>query len=220
MSFSLRASSIFGFSVIHACFLLFLCCFRLVKLHLRSQKIRSGSCLNLCKPLPRPQISFGRFVRSRIWTLRILSMNLTNFDPHRQSSSRQRSVQICARSPGHVNVFQWNWECFFFLHVELNSKFDVMTMNEVSFKVIADFSVIFCFLSAETCPSFLEVLLWDLYSWQVVLALERILGFAVPSAIGKENVHLFWRYHFFRIVPSSMEFCRVQHCQLRNVCNR
>ena len=36
-------------------------------------------------------------------------------------------------SSGHVNVFQWNWECFFFRHLELNSRFDVMMINEIPF---------------------------------------------------------------------------------------
>ena len=42
-------------------------------------------------------------------------------------------IQTCVRRPGLVNILQWNWERFFFRHVELNSRFDVMTMNEVTF---------------------------------------------------------------------------------------
>ena len=48
-------------------------------------------------------------------------------------------------SPDHVNVLQWYWECFFLRHVELNSRFDVMTINVIPFdrpKIVTDFSVI------------------------------------------------------------------------------
>ena len=45
-------------------------------------------------------------------------------------------------SPGHDNVSQWNWECFFFRYMELNSRFDVMTVNVISFdqpKIVTGF---------------------------------------------------------------------------------
>ena len=41
-------------------------------------------------------------------------------------------VQICMCRTCHINVFQWNRECFFLRHVELNSRFIVMTMDEVT----------------------------------------------------------------------------------------
>ena len=45
-------------------------------------------------------------------------------------------------------LFQWNTECFFLRHVELNSRFSMMTINGVTLnwpKVIPGFSVIFWF---------------------------------------------------------------------------
>ena len=41
-------------------------------------------------------------------------------------------VQISMSRPGHINVFQRNGECFFFRHTELNSRFNVMTIDEVT----------------------------------------------------------------------------------------
>ena len=90
-------------------------------------------------------------------------------------------IQIYVRSPGHVNIFQWDLECFFFRHVELNSRFDVMTINEIPFdrpKILTAFSVILhvvCWLwLLRTSP---EGLVWDLHSLQVGPASEWILGF-------------------------------------------
>ena len=34
--------------------------------------------------------------------------------------------------PRNINVFQWIWECFFLRHVELKSRFNVMTTDEVT----------------------------------------------------------------------------------------
>ena len=58
-------------------------------------------------------------------------------------------VQICRSRPCHVNVFQWHRECFFLWHVDLNSRFIVMTIDEVTLdrpKVGTGFCVIcgFC----------------------------------------------------------------------------
>ena len=50
-----------------------------------------------------------------------------------QWSSMRRSCNtskfVCV-SPGHINVFQWDWESFFIRHVELDSRFYEMTINE------------------------------------------------------------------------------------------
>ena len=60
-----------------------------------------------------------------------------------------KHVQICITRPaGHVNVFPWNWECFFLWHKELNSRFIVMTISEVTLNrpnIFSGFSVSFCF---------------------------------------------------------------------------
>ena len=41
-------------------------------------------------------------------------------------------VQISMRRSGRINVFLWDRECFFLLHNELNSRFTVMTVEEVT----------------------------------------------------------------------------------------
>ena len=41
-------------------------------------------------------------------------------------------IQICEGGPCHINVFRWNRECFFFRHVELTSRFIVMSIDEVT----------------------------------------------------------------------------------------
>ena len=41
-------------------------------------------------------------------------------------------VQISMSGPGYVNVFQWNKECLFLRHIQLNSRFIVVTTDEVT----------------------------------------------------------------------------------------
>ena len=41
-------------------------------------------------------------------------------------------VQISMSRPYNINVFQWNKECFFLRHEELNSTFTVMTIDEIT----------------------------------------------------------------------------------------
>ena len=41
-------------------------------------------------------------------------------------------VHVCMCNSGNVNAFEWDCECFFFRHVDLNSKFIVMTTDEVT----------------------------------------------------------------------------------------
>ena len=58
-------------------------------------------------------------------------------------------IQISTSWPRYINVFYWNGKCFFLRHAELNSKFIVMTIDEVTFdrpEVGTGFSVIcwFC----------------------------------------------------------------------------
>ena len=38
-------------------------------------------------------------------------------------------IEICMCSPRHVNVFQWNRECFFSRYIELTSRLDMMTIK-------------------------------------------------------------------------------------------
>ena len=41
-------------------------------------------------------------------------------------------VKISMSRPRYINIFQWNKECFFLRHVELNSSFIVMAIDEVT----------------------------------------------------------------------------------------
>ena len=81
---------------------------------------------------------------------------------------------------GHVNILQWNWECFFTRHVDVNSRSDVMTTSEVSFnrpEVVAGFGVVFCFCwlrSIRVSMNFSSEI--DLDSLQDDIALGLILG--------------------------------------------
>ena len=57
-------------------------------------------------------------------------------------------IQVGVSGPSYINVLQWNRDGFFFRHIELNSRFIVMTINEVTLyrsEVSSDFSVIFRF---------------------------------------------------------------------------
>ena len=67
-----------------------------------------------------------------------------------QSSIRffLHDVQISMRRQNKIIVFQWNKESFFLRHVELNSRFIVMTIDEVTLdrpEVGTGFSVICLF---------------------------------------------------------------------------
>ena len=71
-------------------------------------------------------------------------------------------IHISMRRPSYINVSVEHKECFFFRHVELNSKFNVVTIKMkspcIAQKFFSGFSVIFQFLSVETLPLRLEVL--------------------------------------------------------------
>ena len=41
-------------------------------------------------------------------------------------------VQICMSRPGNINVFLWNRKRFLLRHVELNLRFIVVTIDEVT----------------------------------------------------------------------------------------
>ena len=101
--------------------------------YLRPHVLGSGSCLNFWSTCILLAIS-----RSIKWTLWHLSKNLINFDSRPHSNYHPyvflQHIQICVSGPWYINVFQWNRECFFFRHMELNSRLIVMTINEVTFE--------------------------------------------------------------------------------------
>ena len=82
--------------------------------------------------LPGPHISVWRFLISRsklCETCPIIRQISWSIDfPEIINALLLLDVQIRMSSTGHVNVFQWNKECFFFRHIELNSRFNVMTI--------------------------------------------------------------------------------------------
>ena len=141
-------------------------------------------------------------------------------------------IQIRVRSPGHVNVFQWDWECF------------LLSARGVELQVRRDGDKWYLLPSTRShCglqrSSFASVG-WDLseFPWGSSLTSSLLTGcsllgvdsrtskslpdnFAVPSAIGKKKMFTpFGLQHFFRIEPSSMDFWRVQILQLLDVCNQ
>ena len=114
-----------------------------------SKMVRSGSCLNFCMSLHGPHTSFWIFFihycelrESCPW---VWHMSIHIDVPIIVNTTFLQHVLVCLCSSGHVNVFQWNWECFFRLHVELKWRFDVMTINEIPFhrlKIVSNFPVI------------------------------------------------------------------------------
>ena len=66
-------------------------------------------------------------------SLRAWISDVSKHSSSSMSATKMSPFQIRVRSPGHVNKFQWNWGCFFLRHEELNSRFNVRTINEVTF---------------------------------------------------------------------------------------
>ena len=128
----------------------------------------SGCRLNSCQYPTGPQISFGKFffqksklreTSPRVWQV------LARIDiPVVVNSFFLHDVQISASRFCYVPVLQVNRECFFLKHIELNSRFIAITIDEVTLnrpEVGTGFSVIgwFCRLRL---PAHLEVLHWSL----------------------------------------------------------
>ena len=65
-------------------------------------------------------------------------------------------------------MLQWKKECFFFYHIELNTTFIVMAIDEVTLNL--------SFLLVETLPFRLEILLWHFHSLQFLPALKWVHG--------------------------------------------
>ena len=77
------------------------------------------------------------------------------------------------------NVFQWNAECFFSGHMELNSRFMVMTIHEFTLnrpKKLFGLQRHLLILSVGALQIRLEVLHWDLHSLRFVSTSEWVLG--------------------------------------------
>ena len=132
--------------------------------------------------------------KNRMWTFRESSPWIWQTSIHIDvpiivNTAFLQHIKICLSSPGHINVFQWSWKRFFFRHMELNSRFHVMTINEVTFdwpEVFPSFRVIFCFCRLRPSEMPWSFLLWDLHSSQVVPASEWVLGLRGLSKPSKQ----------------------------------
>ena len=108
------ALSSFGFWIAHICL-----SFRFdasdIAFQISSQK---GSGLEVVCPLV--SLSRTRYIHSVVFSenfvnlVKHLSTYVTILDLDQRSNSRryflQHCIQRCTRCPGHVDVFQWNWE--------------------------------------------------------------------------------------------------------------
>ena len=110
MPLNFLALSSFGFSMVHCFFFLSLGCFWHTGPIFGPQTIRSGSCLNFCKPHPGPHVSFRRSFFQHcelrescpwVWQTSI-HINV----PITIDSAFLRRTQGRTCSPGHVNMFQ------------------------------------------------------------------------------------------------------------------
>ena len=161
------------------------------------------------------------------WTLWILSKNLINFDSRPHSNNRQyvfflQHIQICISSPSHSNVLQWNRECFFFRHVELNSRVVVMTTGEAKLdrpKIGTGFSVICGFCRSRLSRFTMKFSTGTFAPYRLVPALEWVLGlcdlfltillYRLPAGAWIIFTPL-WRQYFFRVDSSRMDFRCIQ----------
>ena len=130
-----------------------------------------------------------------------------------------------------MNAIQWNWKCVFFPHVVLKSRFNMMTIKEVTFDrpvVFPRFSVIFCscrFRPFRVALKFFSEIFTPCkllphqseFSNSVVSSKQftcSICGWEYKSFSSPS-----WRYLFFSIEPSRTDFWRVQVFHLLNVRN-
>ena len=127
--------------------------------YFKQHALRSGSFLNFCQPHPGPHVSLWKFFPSTVWTSWILSKILITFYSRPHSNNHlydflSTRPDLCVWTLLH-HVFLWNRECFFLGHTELNSRFIVMTINEVTFdwpEVFPGFGVICCFCGLRLSP--------------------------------------------------------------------
>ena len=130
------ACSSFGFSSAHSCFSLLWVAFPI--LVQASGHMWSGRdvVLDFCQSLTGPHTSFWRsFVQqceSRETSPRIRQISVSFDIPMVINSFFLCYIQIGVSWPDDINVFQWNKEWFFLRHVQLNSRFNMMTINEIS----------------------------------------------------------------------------------------
>ena len=197
--------------------------------------IWSGSRLNFCQSPPGPHISLGMFFFqssefgesiSKIWQASVqidIPIVIDTFLLH--------DVQISVSRPCYINVFLWNRVCFFLWHIELNSRFIVMTMDEVTLdrpEVGTGLSVICCFWR------------WRLSRFALKFSSENFAPFGLfPSWSGFSEVVVsswqfccticYWEYEFisflswkncFRVDSSRLNFWCIQLFQIYEIRNQ
>ena len=115
--------------------------------YFRPYMIWSRSRLNSCQS-PWTTYNLWEVSLSREWILWIRQTSVRIDIPVVINTFLLHDVQISTSRPCYANVFQWNSECFFLCHMELNSRFIVMTIDEVTLdrtEVGTGFIVIFWF---------------------------------------------------------------------------
>ena len=139
--------------------------------YIRPHMIWSRSRLNFCQSFPGPLESnegsepsrslslntfLGRFLFGsnefsepcpRLWQISVL-VDI----PIIVNALLLHQVQFGVSGPSYINVPKWNRQSFFFRHMELNSRFIVMTINEVTLnrpEVSSGFRVICWFCRAR-----------------------------------------------------------------------
>ena len=181
-----RAWPSFGCSFVHSCFL-------------SSERLSQFQQSQFCKSFPRIwQMSVGIDIPAIVNTL---------FLHH---------IEIGMCGPGFISVIQWNWECFFLRHVELNSRFidGDKWSHLVSTRRLFWLQRHLLILSVEALPIRLEVLPWDLHSLRFDRASEWVLGIRshfltillYHLLLVTWNLLLLWYQCFFRIDSSTINF--------------
>ena len=160
--------------------------------------IWSGSRLNFCQSLPRPHTSLWRFLFSMEWIgetfPRIWQASVRIDIPIVIDTFLLHDVQISVSRPGHINVFQWDRECFILRHVELNLRFIYCVDDRCGLQRHL------LILSVETLPVRLEVLHWDLRSSRFVPAVEWVLGI-------RSLLLTIFLYHLLLGISTHLLFC-------------
>ena len=130
----------------------------------------------------------------------------------------QQYIQWCSRSPGHVDILQWDRKWFFSLGTySLTSSFHVMTVNKIAWNgpeglkktrliLLQDFLVLLVGLSSRIKVDVLS-------SW------SPRTNFIRPSATGNMN-YLFWvKYYFLCVESFCVDFRCFHFLQFLKVCD-
>ena len=140
-------------------------------------------------------------------------------------------IQTRVSGPGYIIVVQWNRECFFFRHIELNSRFIKMTMTEVTLdrpKISTGFSVIswICRLrpfhfaekfSTEIFAPYGLLRPWSVFS-EFVVSSWQFCGNICDGE--NEFISFLWYQDFFRIDYTRIHVWCIYVGKFLNVCDQ